>query len=509
MSTDHHGPEFVEASTQAGDVRGLADSSGLAFMGIPYGSTTGGANRFRPPLPALEWEGTRAAFLPGPAAPQVSTRAQLLERPPTVEQFLFYRDQTAFTQSEDCLRANVWTPDLAGARPVMVFLHGGGLAYGSGTELLTYDGANLSGSEDVVVVTFNHRLNVLGFTDLSSYSGFEESANLGLQDAVLLLRWISMNISAFGGDPNNVTIFGQSGGGVKVAALMSMPSAAGLFHKAIIQSGSFWQAADPDEANRQTQEIVRRAGARDPEDLSRIPLNQLMVIAEDIGISAFRPSIDGSVISEPLIGAPNARGRDAMSARIPMIIGSCQNEFVSGLSSPTVSMTQTQLREAASELYGDNASAAIERMSRLHGDEEPFGLYAALSARGVRDAVVQQLEAKTAQGGAAWSYMFCWRTPVLGGELGTFHSADLALAFKNADRCRRQTGGGDAAMLLQDQIGGAWASFAKTGNPAAVSLPNWPQWSAGRPTMLFDSPSAVHHGWDDELLSLDFSQHRD
>lgn len=499
-SSDIRPVELVTASITTGLVQGIADRSVLAFKGIPYGRSTGGEGRFRPPAPAEPWTGVRSALLPGPSSPQITAAQLLIDRPETQEQFLFYRDKGAVSQSEDCLRVNVWTPDLSRGRPVMVYFHGGGLSFGSGSELLAYDGANLAGSEDVVVVTFNHRLNLLGFLDLSSFPEFEDSANLGLQDAVLLLQWVRENIAVFGGDPGNVTIFGQSGGGVKVASLLSMPSAAGLFHRAIIQSGSFSDSATPDEARHQAESVLQRLSVG-PASLGSLPLETLMEVAGSLDISAFRPSFDGNVITEPLLGAPNALGAEALSARIPLIVGNCQNEFVSMLASPEAgSMTTAELESRIRQDHGSTAPELLRAVADLLPEESPFGLYAAIGARTLREGVVRQLEAKTTQGGTAWSYMFTWKTPVLDGQLGTFHSAEVAFAFKNAGLCRRQTGGTAAALQLQEEIGGAWAAFARDGDPSRGHGSAWRPWADGRPTMLFDSPVSCIDGWDDAVL---------
>jgi para-nitrobenzyl esterase len=226
---------LAEVDTQAGRVGGYVHKGIYTFKGIPYGATTEGASRFVPPSKPASWTGVRSSRQFGHVAPQAARTGWANDE----ESFMFSWDDGI--QGEDCLRVNVWTPgiDDHGKRPVMVWLHGGGYAAGSGQELRSYDGENLARRGDVVVVTLNHRLNVLGYLDLSGYGDkYAGSANAGMLDIVAALEWVRDNIAAFGGDPGRVTIFGQSGGGGKVSVLMGMPAAKGLFHRAIVESGS-------------------------------------------------------------------------------------------------------------------------------------------------------------------------------------------------------------------------------------------------------------------------------
>lgn len=491
--------ESVIAEAATGRMRGVSERGALTFKGVPYGAPLHG-RRFQPPRPVESWDGVRSCLFWGPIAPQQTLAQQRLGLVGDEDAFLLYRGSDAVAQSEDCLRLNVWTPDLSGSRPVLVFLHGGGFAGGSGNDLRAYDGANLAATENCVVLTGNHRLNAFGFLDLSWAQGFEDSANLGMQDLVLLLEWVRDNISRFGGDPENVTIYGQSGGGGKVTALMSMPSAVGLFHRAIIQSGSFTSLNDPDDGRRHTEELLCDQHWTLDELVNR-PMEELMGAAARFRMTAWKPVLDGHVLAEPLLGDPAAPA-SPMSASIPTMIGSCQNEFVNGLDDARVEdFGEEDLQRELEALHGAGSRAIIAGFRDVYPGESPFGLYATIAAAPVRGSVVQQLDAKVAQGGSAWGYRFAWRTPVLDGRPGTFHTAEVAFVQKNTDLCPRQTGGGSDARRLGEIMGGAWAAFARTGVPGPVGDETWRTWGPDRPTATFDDAPRCIDRLDDVALS--------
>ncbi|MCI0158065.1 carboxylesterase family protein [Leifsonia shinshuensis] len=494
-----HGSVFplVDAETTYGRVRGTVERGALAFRGIPYGGSTAGPNRFRPPRQPAGWDDVRSCLFWGPQAPQQALGQNNLGLSGDEDAFVFYRGSAAVAQSEDCLRVNVWTPDLVGARPVMVYLHGGAFTGGSGNDLLAYDGANLARSEDCVVITSNHRLNLFGFLDLSWLTGYEDSANLAMQDIVSMLQWVRDNAASFGGDPGNVTIYGQSGGGGKVSCLLSMPSAQGLFHKAVVQSGSFADILDPDASQAQAREVLGRIGVQ-PDQLDGIPMSALVDVAAGFGFTDWRPVHDGQIIAEPLLGDPSAPGAGALSARVPLIVGANQNEFVNGLDNPRAeTMTWSDVR---SELLADLGASAVDDVLAAYKDrypdESPFGLFATIKAAPMRVAAVRQAEAKVAQGGEAWLYQFAWKTPVLEARPGTFHSAEIAFVQKNAGLCERQTGATADALEVAEAVGGAWADFARTGRPGE----QWRPWDDGRSTMIFDAPGRCEVNFDDRIL---------
>lgn len=490
------------ATTREGRVAGYIRRGIFTFKGIPYADNSAGANRFMPPIKPKSWEGVRSSRQYGYVAPQGPRAGWANDE----EAFMFAWDDGV--QSEDCLRVNVWTPALDGKkRPVMVWLHGGGYTAGSGQELRSYDGENLARRGDVVVVSLNHRLNVFGYLDLSKF-GYAASGNVGMLDIVAALEWVRDNIEVFGGDPQKVTIFGQSGGGGKVSTLMAMPAAKGLFHRAIVESGSILQGIPQENAQRIADAIVRELGLSVATigQIQTLPYPQILTAADKVlrenrpkaagGIPNFRhisallgfgPVVDGTIL--PI--HPFDPGAPGISAGIPMIIGTTLNEFVTAINHPEFeAMSEADLEARVRGIFGEKTMNVIAAFRRRTPRAKPFDLWSRIAASGVRGSAIEQAKRKAAQGGApAYLYWFTWQTPILSGRPRAFHCAEIAFVFDNTDRCETMTGGGADARALAGKMCDAWIQFARTGNPNHPQLPRWPVFSPETiPTMLFDNP---------------------
>jgi len=512
------------AATTHGKVRGFVHRETFNFRGIPYGAPTSGASRFMAPAKPAPWTGVRSTLAWGFASPQI---------PPEhwdKDEVAFVYEWNPGAQGEDCLRLNVWTPGLDNRkRAVMVWLHGGGFATGSGNEMNVYDGENLA-RHDVVVVSLNHRIGAVGFLDLSSIGGekWATSGNVGLLDIIAALEWVRDNIANFGGDPANVTIFGQSGGGGKVTALMAMPGAKGLFHKAIVESGSMRRMLTPDFSAKLADAVLKEAGASKArlEALQSMPFDRLVTAAQiaakrvypagnytrpiDFGshceFNPWGPTVDGSILPEH----PFWTSAPAASADVPLIVGSTLTEFGIGFMDPGFEkLTFDELRNRLVRGHGrENGQPILDAFRRGHPDASAAKLFAIWFSSGARHAAVRQAALKAAQGGVpAYLYWFAWDSPILDGRLHSFHCSEMPFVFDNTDRCDHMTGGGPEARALAARISGAWVQFARTGNPNHSGLPEWPAFNAGqRPTMILDNTCAVKNDPDgEEQKALDAS----
>ena len=496
--------------TTSGQVAGYMENGIYIYKGIPYAK----AERFMPPTAPDAWEGIRSSRAYGPTCPQAKRMG-------------WYSDESAFSfnwddgfPDEDCLRVNVWTPgvDDGKKRPVMVWLHGGGYAAGSGQELPSYDGTNMAKEHDVVVVTLNHRLNVLGFLDLSSFGAkYAKSGNVGLMDLVAALQWVHDNIGAFGGDPANVTIFGQSGGGGKVSTLLATPSANGLFHKAIVQSGSMLRTMDARYSRRIGEETVRLLGldAASIDSLARVPYDELLAAgekavanvrqqAEKVGdvscfIFGWAPTVDGNVLpAQPFAPVAPAQSKD-----IPVMIGTPLHEFTASTYVPAFrTIGQEQAVGMLRQKYGDRTDEFVSLFGKVYPGYQPKDLMDVDFT--FRPGAVEQASLKASQGGApVYMYMFAWESPVMDGILRSTHCMEIPFVFDNALRHASMTGGGADAQALAKKMSTAWANFARTGNPNAEGLPEWPAFTPDcGATMWFDNTCTVKNHHDRELLDF-------
>ena len=482
------------AETSRGRVRGTINQGIRTFKGIPYGAPTDGPNRFLEAKLAVPWQGIRDAIAYGPMCPQ-----QVRPRPAFAAS---WASDTAM--SEDCLVLNIWTPALRDhhKRPVMVWFHPGGFSSGSGSSPVC-DGTNLARKGDVVVVTINHRLNIFGHLYLTRLGGaeFAESGNLGVLDLVAALRWVHTNIAEFGGDPANVTIFGQSGGGAKVSVLMGMPQTRGLFHRAIVQSGSQLDGLTTDEANANALAFLRAAEvpANDLSRIQKLSMEQLLSAlrkttrAESAPIR-FSPVVDGKFLPK----SPWIPDGPAGSASVPMLVGSTRSETTSliGADDPSVfSLDDATLRKKlATSLPANEIEHVIAGYRKFMPGATSSDLFFAISsARQVRQQTWVQAERKAAQNaGPVWLYELDWQTPVDEGKWQSPNSLDLAFVFDNVAKSESMVGGGDGPRALAAQMSDAWLAFAHTGNPNNKLSPQWaPFRLPERATMVFDTKSRV------------------
>jgi len=475
----------VVADTAYGKIRGV-DSGGIkVFKGVPYGASTAGKNRFMPPARPESWSGVRDALQYGPSAPQTLAMKG---------------------ESEDCLVLNVWTPAIKDGRkrPVMFWCHGGGFASGSGSSPGT-DGTNLARRGDVVVVTINHRLNVLGFTYLGELAGapFMESGDNGMLDIVHALKWVRDNIAEFGGDPNLVTIFGQSGGGRKVGTLLSMPAAKGLFQRAIIESGPTIKLVDRGPANHVADRLIAKlqVGANEVAELQKIPVERItaayFAVVKDMGAAdqmteGFSPMVDHSIIP----AHPFDPVASSVSAGVPLMIGSTRTEMTLQSPPDAFSLTEDAMLERVKGLMGYNISRTIEVYRKANPGATPSDIYFLIASDYRYGAPVMKIAERRAalKAGPVYLYYFRWETPVDGGRLKSPHTIEVPFAFDNVKISASLTGGGAEAMALADKVSSAWIAFARTGDPNTPKLPHWPKFNAqDRPTMVFNNVSKVEN----------------
>ncbi len=489
--------ETVVAPTSAGQVRGTVVEGIRIFKGIPYGGTTSGKNRFMPPTKPAPWTGTRDALAFGSTAPQTVNAAATRTGAPV--------------EGEDCLVLNVFTPALGdGAkRPVMVWLHGGGFSTGSGSGRMV-DGTRLARSGDAVVVTINHRLNVFGFTSLAESFGseFAGSSAAGLLDVIAALQWVRDNIDRFGGDPNLVTIFGQSGGGRKVATLMAMPGAKGLFHRAIIESGAVLRLTTPADAQKYTSLLLTQLDVKpgDARALQNVPMNQLLqanaAVLEKMtnrapGWSANSPMVDGRIIPSH----PWDPAAPALSAAIPLLIGYARTEETL-YDRPTpekLALDEAGLKQRVADRLGIDPAPVIDAYRRAHPDASPWDLHILIATDHPRGTYARELaKRKATQGGApAYFYRFDWETPEGGGHMRSPHGVEVQFVFNNIPLGGALISKRADAQALAGKVSASWVAFARTGNPNIPQLPRWPAYASDRrDTMLFNSECRVEQDPD-------------
>jgi len=465
------------ARVRSGRLRGQREQGVNVFRGIPYGADTA-PRRFQPALPEVAWRGVRDALDYGNAAPQTGKEGP---------------------GSEDCLYLNVWTPALrdGGKRPIVFYIHGGAYNNGSGSDPL-YDGSALCRRGDVVVVTVNHRLNVFGYLYLAQLGDarFADSGNVGQLDLVQALHWVRQHAAEFGGDAGNITVVGQSGGGAKIATLMAMPAARGLFQRAWTMSGQQVTAAGPRAATQRAQIAMQAVGAADADALRTLPMDALL--------AATRARDPSRVENSSLYVGPVLDGRSlpvhpfwpeapAQSAAIPMVIGNTHDETRAFLGNDPANFAltwETLPAKLEKEQYVDLLpSVVIAEYRRLYPHYTPSEVFfaATTAGRSWRGAV-EELEARARQGAPTWAYQLDWGSPLDGGKFGAFHTLDIPLVFDTTDRPGSRTGDSDEAARVAATMSEALIAFARHGDPNHGGLPRWQTYSlARRETMLFNA----------------------
>lgn len=485
------------AHTPLGDMRGLDKHGVQSFRGIRYAYSTAGDGRFAPPRPVEGWTGVHDATMWGAIAPQVAGGLEALVGGGGSE------------QSEDCLFLNVWTPACDETRrPVMVWIHGGAFQGGAGS-IPWYHGTELA-KRDVVVVSLNYRLGALGFLHLADLFGdrFAGSGNVGIADQVAALQWVRDNIAAFGGDPDNVTIFGESAGAMSVGTLLAVPAATGLFHKAILQSGAASAVGDTASATDIARRLIDAAGLSGAGEtteatadaLVALPLDELLAaqakvgdtVSSQVGRLAWRPVVDGVVLPDN----PLARVGAGAAGDVPLLIGTNLEEWrLFAMLDQAGDLDEGRLERRMAKTFPDDADRAAEVIScyreRLGASAKPLDVWvAAASDQVFRIPAIRLAERQSAHRDDTRMYLFTYRTPAFGGALGSCHALEIPFVFDGLDR-------GGVGMLvgpvvdrhreLATTMADAWVAFARTGEPAAVGMPTWPVYDTQRrATMRFD-----------------------
>lgn len=516
------GPGIAVTETDAGRVQGFIKNGIYSYYGIPYAEAT---HRFEAAKPVKPWRGIRMATQVGPISPQAQGNF------PNGE---WGEPGRSFTMDNNCLNLNVWTPNLTDGkkRPVMVWLHGGGFEAGSSLESPAYDGANLSRRGDVVVVSVNHRLNLAGHFNLEKYGPqYKDSANIGIVDLVDALKWVKHNIASFGGDPQNVTIFGESGGGAKVLTLMTAPSAKGLFQKGIVESGAV-ESMGPyvmskEQSEKVTDLTLKELGVTKDnlERLQTIPYETLaaasrkalktvgteykvpQALGTGYGLS-WEPVVDGDFLPTNPV---TETGFAEAGRKVPLLIGTNLTEWTGFQDIVDAAdrqydnkntWTDAEVEKRLKQAYGDKKDAVVSEFLKAYPNKKKAdALYIDTL---IRQPILKIMRRKAAQGGApVYAYLFSWESPLMVGTYMSYHTAEIPFVFHNVNRMLSRTGGSKEAHILEDRMSDAWVHFARYGTPQTDALPKWDAYTKDSgATMIFDNKIRLARHHDEALLKL-------
>jgi para-nitrobenzyl esterase len=492
------GDNIAVADTEYGKIRGFVLRGVHQFLGIPYGADTSEKNRFMPPVKPAAWKEVKPCVWWGNTAPQIMDKRYSNAYASFVDHWNY--DDV----SEDCLKLNVWTPAInSGKRPVVVWLHGGGFTNGNAIEQDGYHGENLSRLGNIVFCSINHRLGPFGYSHLKAAGGHPHSGNVGNLDMVAALEWVKNNIANFGGDPNNVTIIGQSGGGAKVTSLMNMPSAKGLFHKAVALSGTSLTGLNKEYAEKLGLKVMEEAGLQpgEIEKLQQIPWRQYIDIttravekfaeeAKKMNISrgGFSPVADGVTMNDqPFFSDPNH-----FSADIPLIINTTFHD--SSPSRTDASLEEITLAGVVEKIkprFGAEAGKIVDAYSQNFPKAKPVEIWAMILSN--RKGAIAAADAKVSQRKApVYVSWFGWQPPLFDGRMRAFHCDDICFWFYNTDLMLTHTGGGKRPRALSTKMAKSFLNFIKTGNPNGGGLPTWkPYTKENGETMILDDACAL------------------
>lgn len=492
------GDNIAVANTQYGKVRGFILRGIHTFLGIPYGADTSGSNRFMPPQKPNPWTETRPAVWWGNTAPQIMDNRY-------ANQYASFVDHWNYDDvSEDCLRINVWTPTLdQKKRPVILWLHGGGYTNGNAIEQDGYHGENLSRLGDVVFCSINHRLGALGYSQLSAAGGHPASGNVGNLDMVASLEWIRDNISNFGGDPGNVTIIGQSGGGSKVTTLMNMPSAKGLFHKAVALSGSSLSGTNKEFAEKVGLKIMEEAGLKpgDIKGLQKLTWREYIDIANkaaskmgdeakrmNIARAGFSPVGDGQYLAS----GDFFQDPSHFSADIPLLINTTFHEQSPSRTDAILEkISLSGVKEKLKARFADQTDSVVDAYAKNFPEAKPIEIWALINSN--RKNAIATANVKVGQKKApVYVSWFGWQPPLFDGRIRAFHCDDICFWFYNTDLMLTHTGGGKRPRALSEKMAKSFLNFVRTGNPNGGGLPNWKPYTAEKgETMILNDQSML------------------